>query len=1840
MALTKEAPDLVLGVLRSDDEFILYRGCSPGERSVLALVAAAPVPPAQNIGRLRHEYSLADQLDPAWAARPIELTSRDGRLMLLLEDFGGDPLDQVLDRRRADEFDLATSLRLAISLTRALAGVHGRGLIHKDIKPANALVDDSGRVRLMGFGIASRERRQHHAAKPPELIAGTLPYMAPEQTGRMNRSMDARSDLYSLGVTLYELLTGTLPFMATDAMELIHCHVARQPEPPSERVQGLPAAIDAIVLKLLAKNPEDRYQTAAGTESDLRRCLSAWLKHGRIIAFPLGERDSSDRLLMPETLYGRDAELATLVSAFERVARQGTAELVLVSGYAGIGKSSVVNELRAAVAARSLFAAGKFDQYQRDIPYATLAQALRSLTRQVLGKSEADLARWRDALLSALGPNGQLMVTLVPELALVIGEQPPVPRAEPQDAPARFQAVFEKLLGVFARPEHPLLLFLDDLQWLDSGTLDLLARLVTRREVPYLLLVGAYRDNEVGPAHPLSQTIEALRETGGAVSHIAVAPLDTGHLARLAADVLHTNVERAYPLAELLHEKTGGNPFFAIQFITTLPEEGLLTFDAVRATWGWDVDRIRAKGITDNVAELMAAKLSRLAPATREALEQLACVGTVGRGRTLASLRGTSDAEVLATLGSALTAGLIRLADGSFAFSHDRVQEACYAAMPPPARVSEHLGIGRVLLALTPAAELDQHIFEIVNQLNAGAPAIDTPAERERVAELDLIAGKRAMTSTAYASAQAYFAAGRTLLGEDGWSRGYRLTFELELRRAECEIVRGELTAAEARLTELSLRAADLTDQADVVRLAVLLYFIVGRSERAIEVALDFLARVGIVWTVHPSDAEVRQEYLEMRRRLAGRSPAEIIALPAMTDPVCVATMAVLAELFPNGIVVDRHLGELAIVRMTNLSLEHGHCDNSCVAYSAINMAVASQFDDYSTGYCLGQVACALVDERQADRHKARVQLCFSSMAMAWGEHLPRCRPMLTESIRASSAMGDMAYAAYGLRSLLTVLVMSGVPLPEVEREAEKAVQFASSLQLGVSGDQFIPQLDLVRRLRGASADPDSADDAWAEADVSGQAGLAMAVVFHWVCRLEERVFAHDTAGALEAAGHVEPIRWAMRSLIDEAEYDFYAALARAAACDGATPEQRPVHEIALAAHYARINARAEECPANFANRRALIGAEIARIEGRELEAQTLYEQAVGLARENGFVQNEGLANELAGRLYAKRGLQTVAHAYLRNARACYERWGALGKVRRLEARYPGLRGRSASAFLTTTLDAPLALLDVKTVDKASQTLSREMILPSLLEKLMRLTVEHAGAERGVLVLLHEDELHIEAEATTGVGSIEVAIGRLQVTARDLPLSALQYVLRTRELLVLDDACADGIDSDDEYVRSNRPRSVLCLPILKDTTVVGALYLENNLTTRAFTSDRVAVLDFLASQAAIALENARLYSELQRSEAFLVEGQAISQTGSFQWAPATGRITWSAELFNIFEFAPTTVPTLELAMGRVHPDDLPLVTQQIERAQEGQDFAYEHRLRMRDGRVKHVGLVGHASRDELGNIEFVGAVMDVTERKLAELERERLGQRLREVEKMEAIGRLAGEIAHDFNNVLGGIVAFGEMLFEEAPENTPRRRHAQNVLTAANRGRALVDQILAYSRSQRAKREPISISRAVTETVELVRGSLAADVRLLLDIPAGDLIVTGDATQLHQIVMNVCSNAIHAMPDGGTVQVVLTAEQLDRGRLLSHGKLNAGCYARLAVIDSGCGMEPATLARIFEPFFTTKEVGRGTGLGLALVSAIVVELGGAIDVTSEPRQGSAFAIYLPVAQVTMDRASR
>jgi PAS domain S-box-containing protein len=1585
-----ELSDCLLEPLREGGDFTLYRGWLHDTQPILVVGLAADQPSPQGLRRLEHEYSLAEQLDPAWAAKPLALTRHEGRTILVLKDPGGEPLDRLFERDHNQPPHLTRFLRIAIGLTKTLGQVHRHGLIHKDIKPDNVLVDDVGNVWLTGFGIASQFPRESLAAVSPEIVAGTLAYMAPEQTGRMNRSIDTRSDLYSLGVLLYQTLTGALPFFAADPLELVHCHIARQPTPPSERA-SVPEPVSSLIMKLLAKNAEERYQTAAGLEVDLRRCLAEWQSHGCIDPFPLGAHDVPDRLSIPEKLYGREHEINALLAAFDRVVAQGAPELVLVSGYSGVGKSSVVNELhKGLVLPRGLFAAGKFDQYKRDIPYATLAQAFQTLVRQTLVKRDSEVGAWRLALLEAVGPNGQIIVNLIPELEFIIGKQPPVPDLPPQDAKNRFFMVFRRFLAAFARPEHPLALFLDDLQWLDAATLELIERLITDPDVKHLLLIGAYRDNETSSSDPLMRTLAAVRQRGAIVRDIVLKPLNLDDVGQLVADALHCSHFSSLSLAQLVHEKTGGNPFFAIQFLATLADEGLLAVDS-NSAWTWDLGHIRAKRYSENVVDLMIAKVKRLSESSQEALRQLACLGNMVEIATLIVVQEKSEEEIDASLSDAVEAGFVFRLAGSYAFAHDRVQEAAYALIQGSERAATHLRIGRMLVLGTPPTKLGDKIFDIVNQFDRALELLTSPRERDEVAEFNLSAGQRAKAATAYASALTYFAAGRSLLSEDCWQNSYELVFALELNTAECEHLTGELKRAEERLLVLSKRAINVVNRAAVVSLRVILSLTLAHPERSVEICLEYLRGVGIDWSTQPSNEDVKQELDGMWQRIGSRTIESLFDLPLMSDPAWCATMDVFTNALSPALFTSENLAGLILLRMANLSISHGNSDASCFAYTYLNIVLGSRFGDYGAGFRFGQLSLNLVEQRGLNRYKPRVYLCFGNQIIPWTSHLRTGRTLIRRAFETAIESGDVNYAAYSCINMVTNLLAAGDALDDVQRECERGLEFARKVHFPLAVHIMTSQFMLVRTLMGLTPEFGSITDGGFvegefEKDLETNPAFALPTCWYWIRRLQACFYAARYAAAIEAAEKAGRLLWTTASFLEEAEYHLYAALARSAVYDSAPGDHKVRDLDTLLTHHKRLSLWATNCPDNFGSPAALVAAEIARIEGRELDAERSYEAAIQLGREYGFVQNEGLAHEAAARFYAARGFKTISEAYLRNARSCYERWGAVGKVNQLDQLYPRLREGHNHIPSATMIAAPVERLDLGAVIKSSQALSSEIVLGQLIEKLMATTVKIAGAERGLLIVPRGDDFFVEAEATIALGTVAVRLRQIAVAPSELPGSILQFVIRTKEHVILEDASVPNLFSEDEYIRRRHCRSILCVPLVNQTRLIAVLYLENQLVPHVFTEARVAVLKMLASQAAISLENAALYTDLRQTGRYLTDAQRLSHTGSFGWDVASGQLFWSEETFRIFEEDSTNcVPTLELVLQRTHPEDVARIQQEVERAtRDKKDFDFEHRLLMRDGSIKYVHVVAHAVKDQLDNLTFVGALADITARRLAE----------------------------------------------------------------------------------------------------------------------------------------------------------------------------------------------------------------------------------------------------------------
>ncbi|WP_027778717.1 AAA family ATPase [Paraburkholderia caledonica] len=1573
--------------LHEDGELLLCRAQRPGSHiSMLALVATQSA--SQSIMRLEHEYGLAPLLEPEWAAQPLALDLGRVPPVLVLDDSGGDPLIRILGK----PLELSRCLRIAVNLAQAIGHAHERGIVHKDIKPANVLVDANDNVRLTGFGIASLLPHQHQPPAPPEVIAGTLRYMAPEQTGRMNRSIDARSDLYSFGVTLYEMLTGSSPFVASEAIEWIHCHIARRPVPAAQRVEGLPAPVGDVVERLLAKTAEQRYQTAGGVRADLQRCLSAWEADGEIPPFALGKHDASDRLMIPEKLYGRESEIDALLAAFNRVVTFGDAQVVLVSGYAGIGKTSVVNELhKALVSSRGRFASGKFDQFRRDTPYVPLAQAFQSLVRDLLNKTDTELERWRRELTEALVPNGQLMVGLIPELALIIGEQPPVPALPPQDARNRFHIVFRRLLGVFARPEHPLALFIDDMQWIDAATLDLIGHLATHPDVTHVLLVGAYRDNEIDPAHRLTRMMEDMSGAGtGAgttLQRIDLAPLGASSVTEIVADSLRCSAATAEPLAQLVHQKTGGNPFFVIQFLTTLADEGLVAFDHRAAIWTWDLPRIRAKRLTENVVELMAAKLSRLPDDTRDALSRLAILGNVAKIDALKLVHGESAASIDAKLWEAMKAGLVHRVDDAYVFAHDRVQEGAYALIPESERAATHLHIGRTLASGRAAGELDEFLFDIVNHLNRGASLMTDADERERTVALNYAAGQRAMHSTAFASARTYLAQGVALLGADAWSRQYERTFELYLAFSECEYLAGDFADADTLFDMMLGRSRSNLDRAKVYGLRMELYQVAGRYDESFEVARLALHDFGVLLPLHDDAAssEVEAELRKIPVNLAGRPIDTLVDAPVASDPVTWTIVDLLVESMPCAFIARPAFYPLITLQAVNLSLRAGNTDKSSFAYGNYALMLVSSFGDIESAVQFSEMSLSLNEKFGNRRFQGKLLHLHGNHINFWRRHVVTDLPILERASAACLDVGDLAFAGYLAFTTVWQMIEKGTPLSDVQRSSERHASFARQSRNDAVYETIRLQQRFVAALQG-QAGGELTDAAAFDGDASfaviAKSNFGCGIAFHHIMNLMLAYLEGRYDDALHAAHCAQSVIGAAMALPIEATFYFFHALTLAALDASAGDEQRVTRRRTIHATCEKFAVWTSHCPSNFRHRHALISAELARVEGRDSDAMHHYEEAVRSAREHGFIQNQALAHELAAHFYADRGLETVADTYLMNARSCYERWGAWSKVTQLTRSHT--RARPGTSKFDGTIAMSNEQLDLATVVNVSSAIFSDIDLNELIHTLMALSLEHAGADRCVLVLKRRNELRVEAEATARADAVEVRLPRLPVEQATLPESVLRYVMRTGDSLLLDDASSTSPYSSDEYVMRHDCRSILCLPLIKRSRMIGVLYLENNLASNVFTPPRTVVLRMLASQAAMSLETARLYADLQHAEALLADAQRLSNTGSFDWHVSSGELFWSKQSFRIFDYDLATLPTLDLMLARVHPDDATFVRLMFDRAtHDRQPFDVEHRLLMPDGSVRHLQLLAHVIADADAGIRVLGALKDITTRKQA-----------------------------------------------------------------------------------------------------------------------------------------------------------------------------------------------------------------------------------------------------------------
>ncbi|WP_437905836.1 AAA family ATPase [Sorangium sp. So ce327] len=1859
----------IVEVLSEGSDTLLYRGVREGDgRPVVLKVLRRDHASPHARERLRHEYEIARALEVTAIVKPYALEVLGDQPALVLEDFGGVSLDRLLD----GPISLERFFPLAVRLVEALAGLHRQGIVHKDIKPQNLLLHPAtGEVKITDLGIASRIPRELQHLEHVGLIEGTLAYMAPEQTGRMNRWIDERTDLYSVGVVLYEMLTGTLPFQASDPVEWVYCHIAQKPVPPHALVSSIPPLVSQAVLKLLSKAAEERYQSAAGLRHDLDECFARWRMSGAIPPFTLGQHDLSDRFQIPQRLYGREREVTALLAVFERVVAEGRPELVLVSGYSGIGKSSLVAELhRPIVRERGFFLSGKFDQAARDVPYRAFLQAFRALLQEILGASEEQVELWRQRFREALGPNGSLIADVLPELTLLLGPQPPVPELPPAEAQGRLLATLQRFVAACARKDHPVALFLDDLQWADAASLLLLEQLATYAGSEHLLLIGAYRDNEVGPAHPLRRTLAEARKRGAAVSELVLEPLSAAHVGALVAEAVHAPEGRQVePLSYLVYEMTGGNPFFVLQLLIVLHQDGLIAFDADEGRWRWDIAAIRDKGFTENVVELMAAKLKRLSVPTRDALTLAACLGSSLDLDALAIVASRPAAELRDALEEAVREGLLLRRGSAYRFLHDRVQQAAYSFIPEGRLTEMHLGIGRLLLRAQRAEERDEVLFDVVGHLNRGAALIRSQAERDELAALNLRAGRKAKTAAAFEAAAALFAAGLSLLAPDSWETQHELTYDLTLERARAAYITGGFDEAERLLQELMERARTRSETAAAVELALAFYQTRGQCNRALEIGLAWLRASGIDLPLHPSDAQIDEETEGVWQALGDRAIEDLIHLPPMTHPEMKLTMGVLQGLSLPALFVDPNLHFLIVLRMVQLSLRHGSAESSAYALAAFARVIGPRFGRYQDAYRFGKLGCDLADRSSLLTTKSLVFTAFGQHVVFWTRHYREATPYARAGFSAAVEAGDLNMACFNCLWSALFRLLSGEPLEDVLHEVEERLGVARRAGHAMVHSALLGAHAMIQTLRGrpvrfsmldgSELDPPAFEARLEEGNLqrirSVYHGLKAQVLF--VLGSPREASAAATCVMVEHPFRSEPY-----ALI--AENFYYLALSLAALADAPHAERdsplRALPERLLECER-QLGEWARNGPDNFLHKHALVRAEIARLRGQDLDAIGLYEQAIAAAREGGFVQHEAIACELAAAFYRARGLATPTDSYLQKARAACFTWGAHAKVEQLDQRYPHLAPRKPIAP-TVTFAVRAEQFDVLPVVKASQSISGELKLPRLLEMLLRIVVEHAGAEKGCVLLVREDRPWAAAIETPG-GAVRLLDGAGEASSAALPEAVLNYVRRSHERVLLDDAAARHPFMEDEYFRRKRPRSVLCVPIMREARLIGLLYLENNLVTGAFTPGRLSVIELLASQSAISLENATLYSELEQENAERRRAEqalkAAEQAERFL-AEASRKLMalgYSATLESVAQLAvPELADQCVIDVDLDHGAPGRSVSAGVPAERAGavmnalRPLAAASPERPGVGDIRAAPLLG-----QLGIHAFLRVPLLARDRcfgamtLLATVSRRRYDPAdLRLAEELGYRAALALDNARLFAEAQEAIARRDEFLVVASHElKTPltslqlQAQRVERLLHRCQRAELASERIHAalqvlhrqIARLGRLVDElldvtllnagPLTLTRAPVDLAALARevvdrmSQRLADARCSVQLELGEPVVgRWDPSRMEQVLITLLSNAMKY--GAGRAILVGVRRQADR--------------ALLVVRDQGIGIAEAVQSRIFERFERAVSVRNfgGLGLGLFIARSIVASHGGSIRVESAPGAGATFVVELPL----------
>ncbi|MEH2182206.1 trifunctional serine/threonine-protein kinase/ATP-binding protein/sensor histidine kinase [Nostoc sp.] len=1795
-------------IYESDNSLVYRAILNHNHQPVILKILKENYPTPSELIRYKQEYEITCYLNLDGVIKAYDLQRHQNSLVMFLEDFGGESLNILMAERK---FTLEEFLIIAIKITASLDVIHAANVIHKDINPSNIVFNPkTGELKIIDFGISTILLSEKPTIYNLDHLEGTLAYISPEQTGRMNRTIDYRTDFYSLGVTFYKMLTHQFPFETTDAMELLHCHIAKQPVPPEQIIDEIPKTVSSIVMKLLAKTAEERYQSAWGLKADLETCLNQLQATGQISNLPLAHQDISDKFQIPQKLYGREEQVNQLLATFERVSL-GSTEMMLVVGYSGIGKSTLVNEIyKPIMRQRGYFILGKFDQFKRDIPYASLIQAFQELIRQLLTESEVQLQVWKQKLLDALGNNGQVIIDVIPEVKLIIGEQPPVLKLGQTESQNRFNLVFQKFVDVFTKKEHPLAIFLDDLQWADLPSLKLIELLVTNIDSQYLLMLGAYRDNEVNATHPLILHLEEIRKVGSKVQYITLKPLSINHVNQLIADTLKCSTEVSKSLADLVFNQTNGNPFFVNQLLHSLYQQNLLFFDRNIGVWKWEIKHIKAVEITDNVVELMLNKIQRLDKSSQNILKLAACIGNQFNLEVLSVVNGKSLSDTATALFPALQEGLILplsndykisllynedtnlicnskifvsfidsyLSSIPYKFLHDRVQQAAYALIPEAHKKEVHLKIGQQLLNNTHQDDIEENIFEIVNHYNIGAELINHQSERNNLAQLNLLAGRRAKASTAYESALKYLEAGLELLTSHSWENQYDLTLSLYLETVEAQYLNTQFQRAEKLSLIVIKEAKTLLDTVKIYEIKIQSYYATLSLQKAIDTACEILTKIGVFLPQKPSKWAIKKEQKAIELLLKDKEIEDLINLPEMTDPYKLAAVRILLIVTSAAIITNSLLYPLVTLTTVNLCIKYGNPPQAAGVYVFYGQLLCGFMKDINSGYQFGQLSLKLLEKSNVREIQSLVIHYYNGFIRHWKEPVKAIKlKQMQEGIHIGIETGAFENACYNAIDYCLFSIFAKSNLEEFE---QKYIEY-TKLTVELKQDYSVFYIKAVIQIAFNLIDKSKNEYYLISGNSLEEENLLLKewiknntqwlLNITYLGKIIVSYFFKNYVKAVEAAIECDKYAESCAAYLVSVQHNFYFSLSLLALnnCDK-NQQKQLLRKVSL--NQKIMKKWAFHCPANFLHKYELVEAEKARLMGKNLRAMEYYERAIRGAKEQKFLQEEALAYERAAEFYLSIGKEEIGYFYLNNAYFCYTCWGAKAKVKDLESEYPQLLVGAVNrteiqkiSTTTSTTGSDMKVLELTTVIKASQALAHEIILDKLLKKLMKIVIENAGAQKGYLILDKESKWVIEAEGSIDSDQVTI-LQSIPVDSVDavhqvplLSTAIVNYVARTQKNVVLNNAIDEQEFTYDPYIIATQPKSILCTPLLHQGKLTGILYLKNNLTTGAFTPERVEILKILSAQAAISIENSRLYEQLEDSNRTL-----------------------------------------------------------------------EHKVKARTQ-----------------ELEEKNKELDTTLQKLKSTQTQMLAQ-----EKLASMGALAAGIAHEIKNPLNFVNNFAELsvelaqeLFEEI-ENQKEQlypatkeyiedilenlsQNAKKINEHGKRADNIVRGMLMLSRGQSGQRNLTDIHTLLEESINLVYHGMRAKqpsfeiaiVKNYDDYLAKVNVVPQD---ISRAFINIINNACYALTE--------KTKEVDEGFLpmLSISTKDLGKQLEISIRDNGKGIPQGVIDRIFDPFFTTKVTGEGTGLGLSISHDIIVhEHQGEIKIKTEENNYTEFILSLP-----------